>query len=103
MEENNKSGYTAEGRKLRPRRPRISNKVYSSSEASERRGNYGQRSDNGGRGGYGSSERRSYGNSERRSGEGRGYGHSEGRPSYGSGRRAQYGNCLLYTSDAADE
>ena len=92
MEENNKSGYTAEGRKLRPRRPRISNKVYSSSEASERRGNYGQRSDNGGRGGYGSSERRSYGNSERRSGEGRGYGHSEGRPSYGSGRRAQYGN-----------
>ena len=90
MEENNKSGYTAEGRKLRPRRPRISNKVYSSSDASERRGNYGH-SDNGGRGGYGSSERRSYGNSERRSSEGRGYGHSEGRPSYGSGRRAQYG------------
>ena len=90
MEENNKSGYTAEGRKLRPRRPRISNKIYSSSDASERRGNYGH-SDNGGRGGYGSSERRSYGNSERRSSEGRGYGHSEGRPSYGSGRRAQYG------------
>ena len=90
MEENNKSGYTAEGRKLRQRRPRISNKVYSSSDASERRGNYGH-SDNGGRGGYGSSERRSYGNSERRSSEGRGYGHSEGRPSYGSGRRAQYG------------
>ena len=90
MEENNKSGYTAEGRKLRPRRPRISNRVYSSSDASERRGNYGH-SDNGGRGGYGSSERRSYGNSERRSSEGRGYGHSEGRPSYGSGRRAQYG------------
>lgn len=91
MEENNKSGYTAEGRKLRPRRPRISNRVYSSSDASERRGNYGH-SDNGGRGGYGSSERRSYGNSERRSSEGRGYGHSEGRPSYGSGRRAQYGS-----------
>lgn len=90
MEENNKSGYTAEGRKLRPRRPRISNRVYSSSDASERRGNYGH-SDNGGRGGYGSSERRSYGNSERRSSEGRSYGHSEGRPSYGSGRRAQYG------------
>ena len=90
MEENNKSGYTAEGRKLRPRRPRISNRVYSSSDASERRGNYGH-SDNGGRGGYGSSERRSYGNSERRSSEGRGYVHSEGRPSYGSGRRAQYG------------
>ena len=91
MEENNKSGYTAEGRKLRPRRPRISNRVYSSSDASERRGNYGH-SDNGGRGGYGSSERRIYGNSERRSSEGRGYGHSEGRPSYGSGRRAQYGS-----------
>lgn len=90
MEENNKSGYTAEGRKLRPRRPRISNKIYSSSDASERRGNYGH-SDNGGRGGYGSSERRSYGNSERRSGENRGYGHSEGRSSYGPGRRAQYG------------
>ena len=90
MEENNKSGYTAEGRKLRPRRPRISNKIYSSSDASERRGNYGH-SDNGGRGGYGSSERRSYGNSERRSSEGRGYGQSEGRPSYGSGRRNKKG------------
>ncbi|MGM9767675.1 MAG: pseudouridine synthase [Candidatus Cryptobacteroides sp.] len=90
MEENNKSGYTAEGRKLRPRRPRISNKIYSSSDASERRGNYGH-SDNGGRGGYGSSERRSYGSPERKSGENRGYGHSDGRSSYGPGRRAQYG------------
>ena len=93
MEENSKSGYTAEGRKLRPRRPRVSGKVYSSSEGpSEReRRSYGA-SD--GRG-HGSSEGRNYGDSGRRTyghSEGRGgYGNSEGR-SYGQNRRPSYGN-----------
>ncbi len=113
MEENNKSGFTAEGRKLRPRRPRISDKVYSSTEGhSERRSfnsgdrhstnsdgrSYGRRSygsqDN--RGGYGNSDRRSggysgYGRSNGNS-EGRSYGYSnESRNSYNSSdRRGSY-------------
>ena len=117
MEENNKSGFTAEGRKLRPRRPRISGKVYSSSEgpaerrsyssegrnssgeertygrrsygSSEGHGSYGRSQDR--RSSYGSSDRRSsYGSSDRRSSYGR---PSEGR-SYGdsSERRSSYGN-----------
>lgn len=99
MEEKNKSGYTAEGRKLRPRRPRISsdsrksessdNKSYSSSE----RKNYGEHSErrfSGGHRDYDSSEKRnSYGRPVRRnynSSENRGYGSSEGR-NYGDGER----------------
>lgn len=99
MEEKNKSGYTAEGRKLRPRRPRISsdsrksessdNKSYSSSE----RKNYGEHSErrfSGGHRDYDSSEKRnSYGRPVRRnynSSENRGYGSSEGR-NYGNGER----------------
>ncbi|MDY3964048.1 MAG: pseudouridine synthase [Candidatus Cryptobacteroides sp.] len=88
MEENNKSGYTAEGRKLRPRRPRISGKVYSSSEGPAERRNYGH-SESRGHG----SENRNYGDSRRNYGrqEGRsGYGDSEVR-SYGQGRRPSYG------------
>ena len=116
MEENNKSGFTAEGRKLRPRRPRISGKVYSSSEgpaerrsyssegrnssgeertygrrsygSSEGHGSYGRSQDR--RSSYGSSDRRSYGSQDRRSSYGR---PSEGR-SYGdsSERRSSYGS-----------
>ena len=116
MEENNKSGFTAEGRKLRPRRPRISGKVYSSSEgpaerrsyssegrnssgeeraygrrsygSSEGHGSYGRSQDR--RSSYGSSDRRSYGSQDRRS--------SYGRPSEGHGygdsseRRSSYGH-----------
>lgn len=99
MEEKNKSGYTAEGRKLRPRRPRISsdsrksessdNKSYSSSE----RKNYGEHSErrfSGGHRDYDSSEKRnSYGRPVRRtynSSENRGYGSSESR-NYGDGER----------------
>ena len=116
MEENNKSGFTAEGRKLRPRRPRISGKVYSSSEgpaerrsyssegrnssgeertygrrsygSSEGHGSYGRSQDR--KSSYGNSDRRSYGSQDRRSS----YGHtSEGR-SYGdsSERRSSYGS-----------
>ena len=108
MEENNKSGFTAEGRKLRPRRPRISGKVYSSSEGpAERRSyssesrrssgtegrSYGRRAYGSDSRGNGDSERRSYGHS------GGSYGHSSGnsygRPSsgrsYGSSEGRSYG------------
>lgn len=116
MEENNKSGFTAEGRKLRPRRPRISGKVYSSSEGpAERRSyssegrnssgeerTYGRRSygNSEGHGSYGRSQdrRSSYGSSDRRSSygrpsEGRSYGDSsERRSSYGNSDRRSYGS-----------
>jgi len=112
MEENNKSGFTAEGRKLRPRRPRISGKVYSSSEGPAERRSYSSEGRNSsgeertyGRRSYGSSEghgsygrsqdrRSSYGSSDRRSSygrpsEGRSYGDSsERRSSYGSSERS---------------
>ena len=116
MEENNKSGFTAEGRKLRPRRPRISGKVYSSSEGPAERRSYSSEGRNSsgeertyGRRSYGSSEghgsygrsqdrRSSYGSSDRRSSygrpsEGRGYGDSsERRSSYGNSDRRSYGS-----------
>ena len=116
MEENNKSGFTAEGRKLRPRRPRISGKVYSSSEGPAERRSYSSEGRNSsgeertyGRRSYGSSEghgsygrsqdrRSSYGNSDRRSSygrpsEGRSYGDSsERRSSYGNSDRRSYGS-----------
>lgn len=116
MEENNKSGFTAEGRKLRPRRPRISGKVYSSSEGPAERRSYSSEGRNSsgeertyGRRSYGSSEghgsygrsqdrRSSYGSSDRRSNygrpsEGRSYGDSsERRSSYGNSDRRSYGS-----------
>lgn len=116
MEENNKSGFTAEGRKLRPRRPRISGKVYSSSEGPAERRSYSSEGRNSsgeertyGRRSYGSSEghgsygrsqdrRNSYGSSDRRSSygrppEGRSYGDSsERRSSYGNSDRRSYGS-----------
>ena len=116
MEENNKSGFTAEGRKLRPRRPRISGKVYSSSEGPAERRSYSSEGRNSsgeertyGRRSYGSSEghgsygrsqdrRSSYGSSDRRSSygrpsEGRSYGDSsERRNSYGNSDRRSYGS-----------
>lgn len=116
MEENNKSGFTAEGRKLRPRRPRISGKVYSSSEGPAERRSYSSEGRNSsgeertyGRRSYGSSEghgsygrsqdrRSSYGSSDRRSSygrpsEGRSYSDSsERRSSYGNSDRRSYGS-----------
>lgn len=107
MEENNKSGFTAEGRKLRPRRPRISGKVYSSSEGPAERRSYSSEGRNSsgeerayGRRSYGSSEGHgSYGRSQdRRSSygrpsEGRSYGDSsERRSSYGHSDRRSYGS-----------
>ena len=110
MEDNEKSGYTAEGRKLRPRRPRVSDKVYGSdgqqnssyengNNYSERRsyhqnnyqdrqGSYGnsQRRNNYGEGGYGHGNyqprpRRSYGDSS--------YGDGQHRNNYGEGGYGQ--------------
>lgn len=106
MEENNKGGYTAEGRKLRPRRPRISseskrsesseNRSYSSSE----RRSYGEHSERRSYGrperrSYGSSENRGYGDGEHRSSRG-GYSRPDGehseRRSYGRPERRSYGS-----------
>jgi 23S rRNA pseudouridine2605 synthase len=86
MEDNEKSGYTAEGRKLRPRRPRSSERAYSSSD------NFN--SGDGERKSFG--ERRSYGGPRREGGERRSYGEG-GRPSYGrsggfGGRRDFHGS-----------
>lgn len=102
MQENEKSGYTAEGRKLRPRRPRISGKAYdsnqggreqrdrssysSSNRESSSRRDFGQQE----RGDYRRS-RSNYGDrSERRSGSS--YGSSYGRNSggYNQDRRGGY-------------
>ena len=96
MEENNKSGFTAEGRKLRPRRPRISGKVYSSSEGPAERRSYSSEGRNSsgeertyGRRSYGSSEGHgSYGRSQDRRSS---YGHSD-RSSYGNSDRRSYGS-----------
>lgn len=92
MEENNKGGYTAEGRKLRPRRPRISG-THSSSEG-QQRSEYGSRphrsySDNDSRSHGNSGNRPSYRTGSHEGGSGYGhrdngsYGHREGGNGYG--------------------
>ena len=98
MEDNKNGGYSAEGRKLRPRK-----KV--SFENSERRSDYGHRNDNGERRNYEGGEHRSYNKpyGERRSygegGEHRPYGQRQGgyndrnngeRRPYGSSERRPY-------------
>ncbi len=87
MEENEKSGYSAEGRKLRPRRQRVPERAYSSSDRSY--ADNGERKE--GRASYGDSDRRrSYGQDRREGGErrpyGRSYGDSDRRRSFGAGR-----------------
>lgn len=79
MEEKNIGGITAEGRKLRPRRPRISSETRTTSDSPERFGNKSERrSGPVGRRSNDHYERRSYG--ERKSfGERRDYGFSERR------------------------
>ena len=88
MEENNKSGFTAEGRKLRPRRPRISGKVYSSSEGPAERRSYNSEERHSGGSSYG---RRAYGNSERRYSSSS-YGNRPSGRSYNADNRGSYGN-----------
>lgn len=116
MEDNN-NGYSAEGRKLRPRKKvsfeggdrkpsgdyghRNYGERRSYSESGERR-SYGERSENSERRPYGGGERRSYGErgsnyGERRSyngGERRSYG--DRRPSYNGGERKPYGENRNY-------
>ncbi len=90
MEENNKSGFTAEGRKLRPRRPRISGKVYSSSEGPAERRSYNSEERH-----SGGSEGRSYGRSYNSDNRGSSYGRSSEGRSYGNGGssdRRSYGH-----------
>lgn len=107
MEENNKSGFSAEGRKLRPRRPRVTSKVWSSNEGPSERRTYNsdeRRHESSERRSYGHSagSDRSYGHSDYgrsydrpssygHSSEGRGYGNS-GRRSYGDNDGRSYGN-----------
>lgn len=121
MEENNKSGFTAEGRNSSGEERTYGRRSYGSSEghgsygrsqdrrssygSSDRRSSYGRPSEgrNYGdpserRSSYGNSDRRSYGSQDRRSSygrpsEGHGYGDSsERRSSYGHSDRNSYGN-----------
>ncbi len=109
MEEKEKSGYSASGRKLRPRisGSRQPGKVYGSSEGPAERRSYGE-------GRPGSGERRSYGDrptyngGERRSygdrpsyngGERRSYGD---RPSYNGGERRSYGDRPSYNNEGEE-
>lgn len=111
MEENSNGGYTAEGRKLRPRRPRVSGKVYSSTEGSaERRrtyrsseeensGSYKRRSYSSQH--YGQSENHGYSHSDRRGNDsyGRNYGRQEG---YYGRRSGSYGDSERETGEGRD-
>ncbi len=100
--EGNRAGYTAEGRKLRPRRkvtpapaggedrPRRFSR-----DAEPRQGGYGHRTEGGyaPRRSYGSQDRPAYGEGHRNNayGENRRPNHGEGRPGYGENRRPSYG------------
>ena len=81
MEDNKNGGYSAEGRKLRPRK-----KV--SFENTERRSDYGHRNESGERRSYDGGERRSY---NKPYGERRSYGEGGERRPYGQGERRQGG------------
>ena len=81
MEDNKNGGFSAEGRKLRPRK-----KV--SFATNERKGDYGHRSDNGERRNYEGGERRTYNKPY----EGhRSYGEGGERRPYGENRQGSYG------------
>jgi 23S rRNA pseudouridine2605 synthase len=79
MEDNKNGGYSAEGRKLRPRK-----KV--SFENTERRSDYGHRNESGERRSFDGGERRSY---NKPYGERRSYGEGGERRPYGQGERRQ--------------
>jgi len=110
MEEEKKGGYSAEEGKLRPRRPRISGKVYSSSDeqrssynSGERRsyGSYNRQSDYGQRRSYGDGENRSYNRSYGDNNNGGDHGYNRG--SYGNNnggynRGNNYGDRKSYGS-----
>ena len=81
MEDNKNGGYSAEGRKLRPRK-----KV--SFENTERKSDYGHRNESGERRGFDGGERRSY---NKPYGERRSYGEGGEHRPYGQGERRQGG------------
>ena len=104
MEDNKKGGYSADGRKLRPRRPRVSSEKVEYNPAERRnqgeRPNYGERprraygQDEGHRS-YGERPQRSYGDRPQRSFDDRphrSYGQEEGRRSYGERPQRPYGD-----------
>ena len=96
MEDNKKGGFSADGRKLRPRRPRVSSEKVEYNPAERRnqgeRPNYGERP----RRAYGQDEgHRSYGERPQRSNDDRprrSYGQDEGRRSYGERPQRPYGD-----------
>ena len=104
MEDNKKGGFSADGRKLRPRRPRVSSEKVEYNPAERRnqgeRPNYGERprraygQDEGHRS-YGDRPQRSYGDRPQRSNDDRprrSYGQDEGRRSYGERPQRPYGD-----------
>ena len=104
MEDNKKGGYSADGRKLRPRRPRVSSEKveYNPSERRSQgeRPNYGERprraygQDEGHRS-YGERPQRSYGDRPQRSFDDRprrSFGQEEGHRSYGERPQRPYGD-----------
>ena len=104
MEDNKKGGYSADGRKLRPRRPRVSSEKveYNPSERRSQgeRPNYGERprraygQDEGHRS-YGERPQRSYGDRPQRSFDDRprrSFGQDEGHRSYGERPQRPYGD-----------
>ena len=104
MEDNKKGGFSADGRKLRPRRPRVSSEKVEYNPAERRnqgeRPNYGERprraygQDEGHRS-YGERPQRSYGDRPQRSNDDRprrSYGQDEGRRSYGERSQRPYGD-----------
>ena len=93
MEDNEKSGYSAEGRKLRPRRPRVSDRVYGSDNQNptyDQGNNYSERRNYSPRNNY-QDRQGGYGNSPRRNNYGDGgYGNSQG--NYQPRPRRSYGD-----------
>mgnify|MGYP002626424700 FL=1 len=93
MEDNEKSGYSAEGRKLRPRRPRVSDRVYGSDNQNptyDQGNNYSERRNYSPRNNY-QDRQGGYGNSPRKNNYGDGgYGNSQG--NYQPRPRRSYGD-----------
>ena len=88
MEDNKKGGFSAEGRRLRPRRPRVSSEKVEYRPSERHNEDRPQRSFGGERKSYGDRPRRSFGDGERRGGYGQG---GERRP-YGEHPRHSYGD-----------
>ena len=88
MEDNKKGGFSAEGRRLRPRRPRVSSEKVEYRPSERHNEDRPQRSFGGERKSYGDRPRRSFGDGERRGG----YGQGEERRPYGDRPRRSYGD-----------